>query len=131
MAYIREQYFHIVRTPDVIEANEYGSRGTHYTGENYVKAILKYERGNDGFTNKQRGYYMELFPIGYGKNDCGHWESYGLFSSQYPRQTVQFWPVSRASKKAETEAAEYFDEQIFGWLRFLYGYEVETEPETR
>ena len=126
MAYIREQFFHIIGKPDVIEAGTFGN-----VKDNYIKAILKYERGSDSFINKPRGYYMELYPVGYGKDEFGHWEAYGLFSSQYPRQTVQFWSVNRASKKAEAKAAEYFDEQIFGWLRNLYGYEVETSPETR
>lgn len=132
MSYIREELYHLTNTPDVIEASEYGSRGWHYTGENYIKATLSYEKGNDGLTTRPRGYYIGLNPVTYWKDkEFGHNMMSFKLTSNLPAKRILISTCNRKTKKNEAEAIAFYEEQIFGYLRDTYGYEVETEPERR
>lgn len=121
MKTIAERYYHIVGKP---KAEELGLGSTE---ENYIRADVYYDEGGYGYLSgkiSKRGYSISAHTIGRGKDAHGYWESTNIFGCKGAKQFL--FDVKRQSKKKESEAVAYFNENIDEFVRKTFeGMEVE------
>ena len=109
MKRIKEIYYHIDGTPTKEEAKIISNK------ENYIKATVYYSEGGFSyFTYKQtpRAYFLSAQPVTLAKaGEAGTMESLAMFNSNAFKIMIGE-PVNRQSKKKESEALKYFENNI-------------------
>ena len=109
MKRIKEIYYHIDGTPTKEEAKIISNK------ENYIKATVYYSEGGFSyFTYKQtpRAYFLSAQPVTLAKaGEAGTMESLAMFNNNAFKIMIGE-PVNRQSKKKESEALKYFENNI-------------------